>query len=185
MSNVGRPPGGLPGPLKAVGKIQEAHGLKGELFVHLFAKQADWLPDLKEVSVGPNPETPSTIHRVARAKLHSKGLILQLEGFADRTQAETLLKQFVFIEEALLVSRKGQPIYLREILGFTVSEQGHDIGVIEAFSSNGPQDLLVVRKNASRTIVEIPFVDAFLIEIDFQAKKVLMQLPAGLIDEES
>lgn len=193
---------------KVIGKIQEAHGLKGELFVHLFAKQADWLNEVKELRIGRTPEHPEKSYQLNAARVHKTGLIVRLEGVADRTAAEGLLKQYLFIDESLLVSDLGETIYLREILGFSVYDLGPEIesdiddeidaaddfadfsaarriGIIEGFSSNGPQDLLVVRREESRQAVEIPFVEAFLIEIDFEAKKMLMQLPEGLIDEET
>ena len=52
------------------------------------------------------------------------------------------------------------------------------LGEIVGFSSNGPQDLLVVEANGKT--VEIPFVDAFIKKIDFKHQSVVMELPEGL-----
>jgi ribosomal 30S subunit maturation factor RimM len=49
-----------------------------------------------------------------------------------------------------------------------------------AFSSNGPQDLLVVDYKGNK--VDIPFVEAFISKIDFELQIVSMNLPPGLIE---
>ncbi len=173
-----------PRDLKLVGKIIEAYGLKGELFVHVLSKEFLWINKIKAVSLGLTTEAPEREYQVTRAAPHRHGVALRLAGVDDRNKAEAIEKQFVFIAADLLVSRKGEAIYLNEILGFTVVDDEKALGPIEGFSSNGPQDLLVVRLNAAR-LVEIPFVEAFLVDIDFQNKKVLMNLPPGLVEEDA
>lgn len=167
--------------LKLVGKIIEAHGLKGEVFVHVFTREAAWVSRIKFVGLGISNTKADRKYQVQAAKKHRQGLVLRLQGVEDRNASEALEKQFIFIDPTLLVSQKGEAIYLHEIAGFTVFDQGLEIGPIEGFSSNGPQDLLVVRHLDSRE-VEIPFVEAFLVDIDFENKKVLMNLPPGLVE---
>lgn len=137
---------------------------------------------LKQVSLGLTTTDPARVYAVQRATARRDGIILLLEGCTSRNDAESLEKQFVFIDQKLLVSQKGEAIFLNEILNFTVLDGDKVIGPIEGFSSNGPQDLLVVRTGAGLN-VEIPFVEAFLRDIDFAGKKVLMDLPPGLVEE--
>ena len=54
------------------------------------------------------------------------------------------------------------------------------VGTVLSLSSNGPQDLLVV---GEREFL-IPFVEAFILEIDFPNRKIFMDLPEGLLDVE-
>lgn len=167
-----------------IGKIIEAHGLRGELLVHVFSHSADFLDRLREVGLGSDTQKPESFFTVEKHRPHRRGFLLKLRSVDDRTAAEGLNKKFVFIDSSLLVSEPGERLYLREILGFTVYDSGTPVGVIEGFSSNGPQDLLVVRSEGSPRTWEIPFVAAFLIDIDFNEKKVLMKLPPGLMEED-
>ncbi len=165
---------------KVVGKIKEAHGLKGESYIILFAKTADWLKNAKTLALGKTPEVAEKVTTFRKTRELPGALILQFEGISDRTQAEALLGQFVFIDEELLVSGKGETIYLKEILGFQVYDKDKLIGEIQSITSNGAQDLLVVGVKEHL----IPFVEAFLQDLDFDKRRIVMDLPEGLISED-
>lgn len=165
-----------------VGKIKDAHGLKGELFVLLFAKEAPWLEDLESFALGTADEGPFDLYEVERAKPHSDGLIVKVRTISDRTAAEAKKGLLFYLPASFLVSRQGERIYLREILGFEVRTALRSLGPILDFSSNGAQDLLVVKVEGKS--VEIPFVQDFIEKIDFESRCVWMQLPEGLWESE-
>lgn len=160
-----------------VGKIKLARGLKGELFALIFSKQVDWADKLKQVALGDE----NTVYSVIRARPHKDGLLLTLEGVSDRTGAEALLGKTLSISSELLVTKKGDTIFLSEILGFEMlTKQGDFLGPIVGFSSNGPQDLLVIDHKGRRC--DIPFVPAFVLDINFEKKQIIVDLPEGLLD---
>lgn len=160
-----------------VGKIKGAHALKGELWVLLFGKSADWLPNLKKTGLGPGLQGPEEFMDVEFAKPHGEGIRIKLKGIADRTAAEKYLNHYFYISENLLISKKGEDIYLAEIQGFDVYEGDLLLGRIESFSSNGPQDLLVLGRG-----IEIPFVKEFIERLDFATQRLYMRLPEGLLE---
>lgn len=168
-----------------VGKIKDAHGLKGELYVLLFAKRADWLEDFTEAHLGfEGHEDGATLDtfQVLDAKPHRQGLRLKLENFKDRTEAEKWIGKFLYISSDYLISDEedGRP-YLKELLGVEVIDKTlGPIGVIQGFSSNGMQDLIVV-KGPEKTY-EIPLIAEFWHEFDREAKTILMDLPDGLLE---
>ena len=84
------------------------------------------------------------------------------------------------IPKKILVSRKGDTPYLIEIMGFEVFDQEQIIGVVQNFSSNTEQDLLVVESPIR--FFEIPFVEAFIDSIDYENKKIFMKIPEGLLE---
>lgn len=167
-----------------VGKVKDAHGIRGELFVVLFAGEAEWLDRMKTLRLvqdagGGDPREFS----VKSAREHKNGLIVKSVDISDRNMAESLKGRLVEIPESFLVSEKGESIYLREVLGFMVKTDAGEIGPVVKFGSNVAQDLLVVEtKNGE---FEIPFVDAFVKKIDYEAKTILMELPFGLLGEET
>lgn len=168
---------------RLVGKIKEAHGLRGDLYVLIFAGEAAWEEDLREFCLAKD-ETLSDkkIFQVEKSKVFKQGLMIKPEGVVDRTAAEKLKGQLFFISADLLVADEGDEIYLEEIEGFqTWTVDGDVIGPIVGFSTNTMQDLLVIRNSRGKN-VEVPFVEAFVSEIDYENKKVILDLPEGLLD---
>lgn len=183
-SNSSYSPLNIPG-LYCVGWVQSAHGLRGELFVRLKAGQADWLEDVKTLSIVKPGETEPLSLEIEKISAHKDGLIVRLKGVSDRNQAELWRKSSVYVAEDLLEAEEGERIYLKQVLGFTVIDlEGKALGVIRGFASNGVQDLLRVYP-ASGGEALIPFVDAFIRYIDFDKQELTMDLPPGLFDLDS
>ncbi|MBO9667698.1 MAG: 16S rRNA processing protein RimM [Bdellovibrio sp.] len=169
--------------MKLVGKVREAHGLKGDLYVLIFSGEISWAKRMKKFNLqsknGDNKE-----FTVERVKPFKKGLIVKAAEVGDRTAAEGLEHMEFFIEEDLMVSKPGETIYLSEIKNFKLKDvEQKTLGEIVDFSSNGVQDLLVVETHGKK--VEVPFVDAFIKKIDFKHQVVVMDLPEGLFDLEN
>ncbi len=165
-----------------VGKIKDAHGIRGELFVVLFAGEAAWLDQLETLRLVPEAGGPEQTFAVKSARAHKNGLIVKSADIKDRNQAETLKGLIVEIPESFMVSEPGEAIYLREIQDFMLRNRGEDVGRIVKFSSNTVQDLLVVK--AAGGEYEIPFVEDFVTDIDYEARVVDMDLPHGLLGDE-
>ncbi len=168
---------------RKVGKVKEAHGLRGDLWIFIFSKDVSWSNELREFGLGPDSENPEpTVHQVEKVKAFKEGLLLKPAEIFDRTQAEKLKGQMFYVAENLFQSEPGDTIYLSEILNFEVWDQTASCrGKITAFSSNQAQDLLVVTKTEGG-LAEIPFVEDFIVEMDYQNKKIIMKLPEGLWD---
>ncbi len=165
----------------AVGRVKDAHGLKGELFITLKAGEASWLKKLKTLRLlSPNKEVRS--FAIKSARIHKNGIVVLSPEIKDRTAAEGFRGWSFEIPSEFLVSAKGEQIYLREILNFKLNvDTRGEIGVIRGFSTNGAQDLLVVETKQGE--FEIPFVEAFVLEIDYTKRVIEMVLPEGLLGE--
>lgn len=167
--------------LKLVGKIKDAQGLKGEIFAIIFSKETSWKSKIKEIFLSETEEVSKAQQfEVTQTRAHKDGLVLKLKGIEDRNQSESLKGRFLFISSEFFTSKKGETIYLNEIEGFVVFDGENKMGQIVGFSSNGAQDLLVVLYNEKK--FEVPFVEAFLVNIDFTEKQVHMKLPPGLFE---
>lgn len=168
--------------LKAVGWVKDAHHLRGDLYVELFAGRADWIARLQKfyLSFRDQPQEKTEMTCV-KAKPHKKGLIIQTAELKDRTQAEAFRKATFEIPEAYLISPPGESVYLNELLGFTVRDQSGERGKVVGFSTNGVQDLLEVQstQNDSKPFL-IPFVEAFITNLDMENRVIEMNLPEGL-----
>jgi 16S rRNA processing protein RimM len=115
---------------------------------------------------------------------HKDGLIAELKGVVDRNHSETLRKSAVYIPEAALQAEPGEAIYLQQILGFTLVDVSQNVlGEVVGFATNGAQDLLRV-KPADQAEFLVPFIEQFLVKIDFDKRQVSMDLPPGLAGDE-
>lgn len=166
-----------------VGFIKSAHGIRGELFLGLFAGSADW--DSEKLSLCLPGTSELRDFLLTQLKPHKEGAIIRLQGIDDRNAAELLRKSQVYIPEDVLQAEPGDQIFLAEIQDFRLLDKdGAELGVIAGFSSNGPQDLLRVRVSGTDREALVPFVDDFIVDIDFDKEQVRMDLPPGLIHEE-
>jgi 16S rRNA processing protein RimM len=177
-----------------VGKVKDAHGIKGEIFIALFAGEAAWLGKLKEARLvvetespesaqaHPAPATEPKVLQVKSVRLHKNGLIIKSPDVTDRNAAEALKGRLLEIPSDFLVSEPGEALYLSEIKGFRViTAHKGEVGTVSGFSSNTAQDLLVVTTPWGE--FEIPFVEAFVEDIDFEKKEMHLNLPEGLLGE--
>jgi len=169
-----------------VGHIREAHGLKGDVVVVIHTGEVNDLPWLKKGSLLElRSGTPTVRHlKILSARPQRDFLVVGFEGVADRTEAESLKGFEIWVDEKFFVSRKGQNIFLREVLGFQVFNRGDLIGRVKGFSSNGPQDLLIVGLVSEGKEALVPLVHDFIEKMDYEKKRILMNLPEGLLDEQ-
>ncbi|MEQ1879226.1 MAG: ribosome maturation factor RimM [Bdellovibrionia bacterium] len=175
-----------------IGKVRDAHGLKGELFVILFAGQADWADGLKEITLTRKEREKndkgveetierSYIYPIKRFKIHKRGMILKVDGLSDRTESEAFAGALGQIQPASLSSQPGERVYLKELENFEVQDAKLGVlGKISGFSSNGAQDLIVVMLKDD-TRAEIPLIPEFISSLDFKTKRIEMNLPEGLV----
>jgi 16S rRNA processing protein RimM len=169
-----------------VGKVRDSHGLKGELFVMTNLDKAPaWVSELKEFTLvfkAPNEEGKheETVEKfsVKKVRPHKKGFIVKSDAIEDRNASDSYKGAIVYIDKTYLETEKGDEIYLQEVKGFAVYDGAKELGPIIGFSSNNVQDLLVVEYKDKK--IEIPFVKAFVEKIDWDAKKVFLNLPEGL-----
>lgn len=166
-----------------VGRVKDAHGVKGELFITLFAGEAAWLEKLKEIRlINPNADNSLCVLSAKSVRLHKNGLIAKSEELKNRNEAEALKGWLFEIPKEFLRSEPGEAIFLQEIHGFRVITQAQgEVGTITGFGSNGIQDLLNVATKHGE--YEVPFVEAFVQKIDYKAREIHMDLPEGLLGE--
>jgi 16S rRNA processing protein RimM len=171
--------------LHGVGWVKSAHGLRGEIYIQLFSKTADWQDQAEQLWLLKADESEPQAYEIDRLSPHKEGLIVKLKGFSDRNQSEAVQKAVVYIDADLLVAEPGEAIFLNEILSFEVFDKNENrIGQVVGFGTNGAQDLLRIAREGEKEAL-VPLIDAFLVRIDFEKHKIFMDLPPGLLDVET
>ena len=158
------------------GWVKDAHGLKGHLYIQVYSPELDWADRFKELHLYNAKKQESHSFPVKEWSPFKDGFRVLAEGLQDRTAAEAFKGHHFLIPEDWLESQEGDQVFLAQIKGFEVLDQGKSLGCIEDFATNGVQDLLVVGDYL------IPLVDEFIVEIDFDKTQIHMDLPKGLIE---
>ena len=162
---------------RQIGKVKDAHGLKGDLYVIFFSKDYSWITDIEVFFLGESFKP----YEVIKMAEHKDGLKVQVEGSTNRNESEALIGQSVYLEESFFASNDGDSLFLVEIENFEVIDQNLGvIGTVVGFSNNSGHDNLSV-KSQTQIVYDIPFVKDFVKEIDYSNKKIHMILPEGLL----
>ncbi|NED96967.1 ribosome maturation factor RimM [Phytoactinopolyspora alkaliphila] len=194
-----------------VGRIVRAHGVRGEVTVHV---RTD-VPDERfgpgsvlnvtasartassgrpRTSSGSSPvrsagrdipagqRLPSSL-TVNRIRWHQGRLLVVFDGITDRTAAESLRGAELQVE----VDDAEQPsdpeeFFDHQLTGLrVVTTEGDDVGEVAEVIHGAAQDMLAVRLPDGSQAL-VPFVSAIVPDIDVDAGRVVIDPPAGLLD---
>jgi len=165
--------GGEP-PRIEIGGVARAHGIRGEVVIVTHDPASETLGRVERIYVGGAPR------RVLAARSTHRGWLVLLDGVATRTEAEALRGRPVEVDRADLALEDGD-ILLHDLVGCAVRlVDGTPWGVIAEVESvaGGLQDRLVIHDGGIERM--LPLVDAFVKDIDLDARVVTVDPPEGL-----
>ena len=152
-----------------VGYVARAHGLRGEVRVHLHAPESTVLLDVETIFVGGQER------RIESARPANGAVLLGLEGVHDRDAADALRGQTVEVERAAIPLADGEYL-LQDLPGCAVVDAaGAPVGVVVEVM-NGAQPILVIHDTGGRERL-VPAVPAFVHSVDAAARQVVVELP--------
>jgi 16S rRNA processing protein RimM len=169
-----------------VGHINKPHGTKGELFVwpltdhpgSVYAPGAHvFLGDER----GSQPDEQARPVRIDAVRPFRSGYLVTLEGIRDRNRAEELRGRYVMLPiESLAPLEEGQVFY-HQLLGMeVVTKQGKRLGEITEVYELRPAPMLEVRGPEGE--VMIPYLSHVVVEVDADARRMVIDPPEGLLD---
>lgn len=172
-----------------LGKIAKKFSFKGEVLAYLDTDEPALYENLESVFVDlGNNLVPFFLEQSA---LHKGELLrIKFEDVDSEEDAEALMGAALYLPLSMLPKLEGNQFYFHEVIGFAVQDKtlGH-VGVIEAVNDSAAQAYFEVRngeKDSSGSEqakqILIPMIDQFLVEVDRKGKKVVMDLPQGLVD---
>ncbi|MDE0476066.1 MAG: ribosome maturation factor RimM [Gammaproteobacteria bacterium] len=169
-----------------VGHLNKPHGTKGELFLwpltadpgEAFAAGAGLhLAD----EAGEKPDPAFAEVRVRGVRPFKRGFLIRLEGIDSRDQAEWLAGRYVLRPLADVPPLEDGEVFYHDLLGMRVeSGEGEAVGeVVEVFELS-PVHLLQVARESGTAL--IPFARDMVRRLDREGKRLVMDLPDGLLD---
>lgn len=161
--------------------IGAAHGLKGE--VKLDIRTDSPLQRLAQGNVletDPAAAGPLTVSNVREYK---GAMFARFAEITDRTTAESLRGVQLVIESDEAEGEDDNAWYPHELRGLeALDPQGYELGIVEDLLVLPAQDLLLVRTESGE-LVQVPFVQEIVPEVDIDDHCVVIDPPAGLFNE--
>ena len=105
--------------------------------------------------------------------------IIILSGKA--TLEDKLIGLEVYLPLSMLPKLEGNKFYFHEVIGFEIEDKRLGVfGKIISINDSSAQPLFEVVNGSVEILV--PMIDQFLVKIDRENKKVIMDLPEGLVE---
>ena len=167
-------------------RIRRPQGRRGEVFAEILTDFPEKFGDRGQVWL----LAPDSLAASARAAkliahwLHKGGVVLHLAGVDSISAAKALSGMIIAIPRTQRVALAEDEAYISDLIGCTLVDlagpQPAAVGIIEDVDRDaGPVALLIVRGAAGEVL--IPFAKSYLKKIDWEARRVEMALPEGLI----
>jgi len=156
--------------------LGKTRGNRGELTAFPLTSRLERFENLKEVFLFGNGKP----YPVETTWFHSGVLIFKFQGVDSISDAELLVGAEVRIPMSQRVALKEGEFFQDDLIGCDVIDRrtGQPIGQVTAWDDGGGAGLLVVGEGDGALL--IPFSRAICVEIDPAARRIAVELPAGL-----
>jgi 16S rRNA processing protein RimM len=157
-----------------LGRITAPHGIRGDVFIDSYASEPQAV-----TAYGPlESEDGARAFDVSVVRVTPKGVIAHIAGVDDRTGAERLKGQKLFVDRARLPAASENEFYRADLIGLAATDtEGNAIGTVVAVENYGAGDILELRLDGRPKTELIPFSDAFVPLVDIPGGRVVVVLP--------
>lgn len=174
-------PAELPADAVEVGRVLDAWGIKGWLKIQPYSASPEALFSSKRWFLQPaergakNSFDGTVLLKIKQARDHADTVVASAQDIPDRTAAEGLKGARIFIARSSFPTPEEGEYYWVDLIGLAVvNRDGVALGQVTDLMATGPQQVLVIGYEADGKAQErmIPFVDAYVDEVDLQAKRI-------------
>ncbi len=163
-----------------LGKIAKKFSFKGEVLIYLDTDEPELYENLESVFVECDKNLIPFF--IENSNLHKNDFLrVRFEDVTTESAADEIMGNSVYLPLKMLPKLTGNKFYFHEVIGFEIEDTktGY-VGEIVSINDTTAQPLFEVIKNETQIL--IPMIDHFLIKVDRENKKIIMNLPEGLID---
>ncbi len=163
-----------------LGKIAKKFSFKGEVLLYLDTDEPELYENMESVFVEFNKNLVPFF--IENSSLHKNDFLrVQFEDVDTEEEADSILNCDVYLPLSMLPKLEGNQFYFHEVIGFEIEDKRLGVfGKIVSINDTTAQPLFEVLNGEVEML--IPMVDHFLVQIDRENKKVVMDLPEGLVE---
>ncbi len=163
-----------------IGAVTRPHGVRGELKVRIFNEDSDALGEVSHVILE-SPKGQAARYEIRSVRGSAKGPIVDLAGVEGRDAADGLRGYTIWVERSALPRLEEGEYYLIDLVGCEVLLDGASYGTVVDVRPDPSVDPMVLRLENGKK-AEVPIVDAWVGEVDIDARTVVLLSEDGVID---
>ncbi len=163
-----------------LGKIAKKYSFKGEVLIYLDTDEPELYENMESVFVEFNKNLVPFF--IENSSLHKNDFLkVKFEDIETEADADEIMGCEIYLPLSMLPKLEGNKFYFHEVIGFDIEDQRLGVfGKIVSINDSSAQPLFEVVNGSVEILV--PMIDQFLVKIDRANKKVVMNLPEGLIE---
>ncbi len=161
----------------AIGQVLKPHGVHGEVRVRLITDMPERFTWLETVYV--DEKNPVQV-AVESVRFHQEFVLLKLAAYDSREAAQGLRGKILLVPDDEAIPLAEGEYFLYQLEGVDVhSDEGDFLGKIVRVIETGANNVFVILGD-DREIL-LPDIDEVVLEIDFEANRMLVHVIPGLI----
>ena len=163
-----------------LGKIAKKFSFKGEVLIYLDTDEPELYENMESVFVEFNNNLVPFF--IENSSFHKNDFLrVKFEDVDDEAEADSIMGCEIYLPINMLPKLEGNKFYFHEVIGFEIEDKRVGVfGKIVSINDSTAQPLFeVINGNVE---ILIPMIDQFLVKIDRENKKVIMDLPEGLVE---
>jgi len=163
-----------------LGKIAKKFSFKGEVLIYLDTDEPELYENMESVFVEYNKNLVPFF--IENSSFHKNDFLrVKFEDVDNEAEADAILNHEIYLPVSMLPKLEGNKFYFHEVIGFEIEDKRLGIfGKIVSINDSSAQPLFeVINGNVE---ILVPMIDQFLVKIDREYKKVIMDLPEGLVE---
>jgi 16S rRNA processing protein RimM len=163
--------------------VVKTQGRRGEVAAEILSDVADrFAAGMKLLALPRNSNADRRELELEDLWPHKGLLVLKFGGVDSISEAETLVGSELQVPRSQRSKLQAGWNYVSDLVGSAVLDHGREIGRIEDVQFGAGEAPLLIVRDASGRLVEIPFAEAYLDGVDVERKQVRMKLPDGLLE---
>ena len=163
------------------GYVARAHGIRGEVRIQSDVDDPSAYTSLESLHLGKEAHDIRAYAVESLRWLDHGAAIVKLRQVASRNEAELLAGLRIYLDNKLLPHVEEGGFYYHDVIGFELIDGRHGlVSTITDIIELPAQDVFQLHIDGVEVLV--PIVDAWIKRVDFEAGKIEVNLPEGLID---
>ncbi len=163
-----------------IGHISNTHGLKGEVKVRPYTAKMKDYEKLKNIFIDFNGNLKE--YTIESVRYQKDVVLLKLKGIDIIEDAEKIKGRIIKIPREFAKELEEDEYFIADLIGCEVY-QDELLGVVEDVFTAGASDVYVIKRKNKKDLL-LPALADVIKKVDVENKKIYVEVPRGLEDDE-
>ncbi len=158
-----------------IGKLVKSYGLKGLLKANFYIDDFNELKNFTQFYIKDKKSSNGYKEiNFSDIRLSNLGIIIEVAGCADRTQADLLRGVELFIDEDELPKLKKDSYYIKDLLDLDVYYKDNLFGKVYNIFETANKNMLMIKNSNGKEVV-VPFENKYVEKVELTDKRVIIK----------